>query len=143
MYKYTVGDKIYIQKPLVLGQISQLIECLKGKTIEWSGPLEMYSQLKDRFPRLLAIVLTEEGKSPGGKDLDTIEVEVEFSIDLDTTLKVIEDFFDCNPTASLLKKLAGMSTKILRQMPTGSKKSPSPSQEETSPGETPSSGDTH
>jgi len=141
-FKYDIGDKAYIQKPLVLGQIRQMIECLKGTTIQSFRPLEIFNQLKDRMPMLLAIVLTGEGKSPRDKNLEEMAEEFEFSINIGTAIEVIEDFFDCNPTASVMEKLEGMQIKIMSQISGLSKKSSSSSQEEISPSETESSGDT-
>ena len=121
MFKYEIGEKSYIQKPLVLGQVGQLIDCLKGTTITSFNPVDIFNQLRDQMPRLLSIVLTEEGKSPGDKDLESMAREMEFSIDIDTALKVSEDFFDCNPVASIWKRLNGLSQNIVRTIPAGSK----------------------
>ena len=141
MFKYEIGGKVYIQKPLVLGQIGQLLDCLKGTAITSFNPLDIFNELRDQMPGLLSIVLTEEGKSPGDKDLEKMAGEMEFSIDIDTALGVIEDFFDCNPVASIWKRLNGMPQKIVRRLPVGLKSSSSSSPEETSQSEMKSSGD--
>lgn len=65
MFKYIIDGKTYIQKPLVLGQIRQLIGHLKGLEIKpGSSGVGIVFELGDQLPAALAIVLVEEGKSP-------------------------------------------------------------------------------
>jgi hypothetical protein len=142
MYKYLIGEKIYIQKPLVLGQILQLTGYLEGIKKLSNSPLEIIRSLGDKLPSALAIVLTEEGGSVRGKDLKSLADEISFSIDLETIFKVIEDFFGCNPISLNLEKLTAAMQKISEKAKVGSKNSSSSSQEETSPEEKISSGDT-
>jgi hypothetical protein len=142
-FKYEVGGKKYIQKPLVLAQIKQLIS--RTQDLEIPGEidvLELIGLLGDRIPGALAIVLTEKGAALRDKDLDALALELEYSITHETILQVIEDFFVCNPIASLLSKLSGMATQIQTGIkPTGLTTSAPSSPGETLPNETPSSGD--
>ena len=155
--KYTIGDKEYIQRPLVLGQINQLIAVIKNIIIPNDFNVKaLIGLLGSRLSSAMAIVLLEseavDGKSKKevsqylrNRELPPIADEIEFSIDPETTVQVIEDFFDCNPIASLLERLSGMtgkiSDKIKKEMEkTSSTSSASPSPEETSPKETVSSG---
>lgn len=139
-FKYTIGDKTYIQKPLVLGQIMQLIKIIDGLKIP-SGinTLGLIAALGDRSPLALAIVLTEEGKSPKDKDIEAFSKEIQFDIRPEEAIKVVEDFFDCNQVPSLLKSLSDLVGKITAKI--GSKSSLSSSPEETLPKKTKSSGD--
>lgn len=142
--RYTIGGKTYIQRTLVLGQVKQLKIVLTGLEIpENSTGFDVVEILGDRIPQALAIVLTEEGTTLKGKDLTALAEELEFSIEAQVVFEVIEDFFICNPTVTLLQKLAGMigSLRGLMRKRTGSTSSASPSPEETSPDETVSSGD--
>jgi hypothetical protein len=142
--EYAIGDKAWQQRPLVLGQVKQLLDVLKGLEIpEGVGPTEIIGILGDRLPLALAIVLTEKGKSPRGKDLSAAAGELEFSITPEQILEVIADFFSCNPLSSVLERLAGLMDDLGRTMATtkiGSPKSASSSAPETSPGATESSG---
>jgi hypothetical protein len=49
------------------------------------------------------------------RDLDALAAELEFNIDPGTAMQVIEDFFDCNPIASLFERFAGMTEKFSRK----------------------------
>jgi len=142
---YEIGGKTYIQRALVLGQIKQLKGVLAGVEISEDFTVqEIIETLEDRLYQALAIVLTEAGTALKGKDLPTLAEELEWSIPPETAFEVIEDFFICNPTASLLNKLAGVIGKIrgLMGKGTGSTNSASSSAEETLSNETTSSGDT-
>jgi hypothetical protein len=107
--KYHFGDKTYIQKPLVLGQMRQLSTVLQG--FKLSGNLsvaDIVDFLGAELPKALAVVLTEEGKSPKNKDLTAMAEELEYSISLDDAVKVAEDFFACNQVTSLSEKITKM-----------------------------------
>lgn len=141
---YSIGGKKYEQAPLVFGQWRQLQEVLNGLRVSASmNPVALLSTLGDRVPLLLAVVLTPAGSSPKGKDLPALADELEFSITTDQLFEVLDDFFTCNPVASLREKLAGVIQSIrnklpkLTQLTTSSVASP----EETSHAEIKSSGD--
>jgi len=146
-FQYEIDGKKYFQKPLVLGQIRQLLAILKNIKIQSSGPNQFLLEMGDQVPEFLAIVLIEEGKSPKDKNLKELAAEIEFAIDPDMAIRMIEDFFDCNPTASFLERIGNLgkmiSAKIKQPAPgTGSKSSPSSSAGEILPDGTKSSGDT-
>lgn len=145
IFKYQFSDKTYIQKKLVLGQINQLIHFFRENNITILNEVTVQGvviSLGDKIPHALAIVLTEEGKSPKGKDLKALAEEIEFGISPETTLEVVEHFFDCNHIPSLLEKLTGMMGKITEKISLiGSKTSSVSSPEETLQKEPQSSGD--
>lgn len=143
VYKYQIGDKTYVQKKLVLGQWRQLLDLLKGLSIPQDlGAREIVPVFGDKLSHALAIVLTEEGKHVRNKDMIALASELEFAIEPEMVLQVVEDFFDCNPIPSLLKRMSGIMGKISGKVgATGSKMSASSSPTETSPNGTPSSGD--
>ena len=104
--KYEINGKTYIQKPLVLGQIGQLALCLNGLSIPSDGnPVGMIMKLGDRLNQAIAVVLREEGKPLRDKDIEAMTAEFEDSIDAQTQLSVVKDFFDCNPITFLLETL--------------------------------------
>jgi hypothetical protein len=143
--KYEIGGKTYVQRTLVLGQTRQLLGVVRF--IKLPGDLEIRSLIEalgPHLPGVLAVVLTEEGKSPRDKDLEVLAAELEFSITLEQTAQVIEDFFSCNPLPSLLDKLTQAAGKISAKIgkpKTESNPSASSSQAETSAAGTESSGD--
>jgi len=155
--KYTIGDKEYIQRPLVLGQINQLVAVIKNMVIPNDFNIKaLIGLLGNRLSTAMAIVLLEveavDGKSKKeisqylcDRELPPIADELEFSIDPETTIQVIEDFFGCNPIASLLERLSGLTEKISGKIKTEREKtsstsSASPLPAETSQKETASSG---
>lgn len=110
---YVIGDKEYIQKPLVLGQIKQLLDLLAGVSIPADATaLGMVSAIGDKLPLALAIVLSEKGKSLRGKDIPALADEIEFAISPEQTLEVTDDFFLINPISSVLEKAAAMMEKL-------------------------------
>jgi len=156
MFTYEIGDKKYYQKKLVLGQIAQLMALLKDTKIpslfSLSGGEEKMLSLNYEavaallgynLPRAIAIVLIEDAMPLEDKDLDRLTGDVAFSFDAETTMQVAEDFFACNPIASLLERYIGMMKNLkASMMKTGSLASAPSSPEETSLSATRSSGDT-
>lgn len=112
-YRYDIGGKVYVQKPLVLGQWQQLLPLLSGITFG-ANAASLIAGFGEQIGTMLAVVLTEEGQSPRGKDLAVLAEDITFSIDPDTTFKVVEDFFICNRVPSLLEKLNEM---VVRAVP--------------------------
>lgn len=105
-YTYDIGGKTYTQKALVLGQVKQLTKIVTG--LEFSEDVDILSiieMLGDKLPLAFAIILTEEGKSLKDKDLEACASELEFTVDVNVSIQVIEDFFVCNPTGLVFKKI--------------------------------------
>jgi hypothetical protein len=133
-YRYEIDGKIYIQRALVLGQISQIIEILKGieipSTIDALGVVKL---LENKLPDVLAIVLVEEGTKLKDKDLAELVETLRESMSIETAIEVTENFFDLNRIASVFEKLTGIMTLIRplkTKKQTGSETPSSPSPEE-------------
>jgi len=142
MYEYKIAGKVYIQNPLVLGQVRQLMHLLEGLKIPRGiDTLGLIAILGDKISQAIAIVITLEGTSPKEKDISVFASEIEFELSPDMTIQVIEDFFDCNPIPLILERLGKIAETISKKMQIVSKSSASSSQGETSPKEMPSSGD--
>lgn len=87
----------------------QLLDLLKGVSIpKGASILTIINSLGDRLPNALAIVLIPEEISLKDKDIDKLAKEIKFNISPEITMTVIEDFFDCNPIASLLERFSGL-----------------------------------
>jgi len=113
MFEYEFGGKVYEQKKLVWGQLRQLVKLIKG--IEFRSGMtapEVIAILDDNLLPALAVVLTEKGSSIKDKNVETQAAELEFAIGLDDALKVIEDFFVCNPMDSYLNKINEFAGKV-------------------------------
>jgi hypothetical protein len=143
-YRYQIGDKTFIQRPLVLGQVRQMITLIDGLALPQEfNPAAMINLLGENLFQALAVVLTEDGQPLAGKDLEALGRDLEFSITPDTALEVVADFFGCNPIASLLTRLSGTRTVIDAALgKIGLTTSSAPSPKGTSPVGTPSSGGT-
>lgn len=145
--KYQIGGKTYIQRPLVLGQIKQLMALLRGVVIPAGiTALGIIELLGDRLPEAAAIVLTEEGKSPRNKDMPRLAEETEFALNAEQILEIVEGFFLLNPLSSLLSRLAGMMESLpeVLTMPSARLSSLSSlSAPETSASKTELSGESH
>lgn len=111
---YTIGNKTYIQKPLVFGQLKQLISLLQGLKIPDALDIfQLIDILDNKIHKAVAIVLTEEGTSLRDKDIEKVEKEIEYEIDINTIAKVIEDFFELTPISSLLERIGGLKDAVV------------------------------
>jgi phosphoribosylpyrophosphate synthetase len=104
--EYIIAGKKYIQRPLVIGQLKQLSKLLKDVVISPdAGAAELVEAIGDKLSEAIAIVLIPEGVDIKDKNIEEIVKELEFQVDIETAVKIIEDFFDCNQVSSLLKRL--------------------------------------
>jgi hypothetical protein len=108
--EYVIGDKTYVQKPLVLGQIKQLTKVLKG--IQWPKILdisEIINAVIDVVPEALSIVLIEKGKESiqdlKTRDLKLTQEDFEYAVDTVTLMRVVDHFLSCNPINSLWRMM--------------------------------------
>jgi len=125
-----------------MGQIEQLLDRLKDMKFPiTTDPWQIKEALGEKIWICTAIILVEEKNSPKreNEELKNIAEDIRWSIDPETLIQVIEDFFDCNPIASILKRLAGLMKKISSEI--GFKKQSSSSPEAISQSEIKSSGD--
>jgi len=142
--KYEIGDRIFIQKPLVLGQLAQFIKLMAQvsfpKDIDMEGAVYILTS-KGILSRAVAIVLNEEGKSMKDKDLDSLSAFFDENLDLLTTLGVVENFFGMTRPDLVLAKLEKMPEMMEKMIRIGSKKSSASSPGEISQDQNPSPGD--
>lgn len=113
--EYVVGERTYVQRPLVLGQIRQLINELGSMGIDPTSDkktLVATIVASDKLERVLAIVLTPKGEAVRDKDLAALAKDLEFDLTPEQIMAVVDDFFDCNPTVSILEKLIGIFRKV-------------------------------
>lgn len=139
---YNIGGKVFEQRTLVLGQWKELGTILREIAIPIDiTPVSLVRSLGNNLFAVMAVILTEEGKSPQGKDLASLAVEIEWGISPSTAIEVIAHFFELNPIPSLLHNLEDLAEKIREKlMEIGLTNSASSSAAETSPVETGSSG---
>lgn len=142
-FRYEIAGKVYVQRPIVLGQLKQLMGIMRGtilpKELNATGVIAV---LGEKLSEAVAVVVCEEGTSLKDKDVLRLAGELEFNIEPELALKVIEDFFICNPVSSLLERLTGVMEKVnLSMAKTPSTGSSASLPKETSQSKTPSSGD--
>jgi len=146
MKEYDINGRAFVQRPLVLGQIQQLLRVLDGIALPEQLTLaSLLDALGGRLYSAIAIAITEKGCSPRDKDLEGLAAELEWSVPLETAMEIVDDFFVLNPASSLLGRagsLIGGLNRMMRTLADGSTRRSSSSPGATSPGATPSSGDT-
>jgi len=141
MKTYKIGGITYQQRPLVIGQVKQLLTVLEGLTIPSDiDMMGLVATLGDRLPDALAVILTPDGMSPKDKDLKKLSEELAFSLEIEQAMEVVEDFFVLNPISSLFGRLNQAIEKIQAQFLMSSTTSSASSQAETSQNEIPSNG---
>ncbi|HNU76589.1 MAG TPA: hypothetical protein PKL88_02650 [bacterium] len=126
-YLYKIGEKEYRMKPLVMGQVRQLLSLLKGVEMPESVTVvSLITTLGDKLPEAVAILLIEPDKTLKNKNLKSLTEEIEFELTPTLTMEIIEDFFDCTPIFSILEEMGTRVEKIVTKMkPIGSTESPS------------------
>ena len=140
--EYAVNDKLYIQKPLVLGQIGQVTELVRDIEIPESiNSHDLITLLGNKLPAAVAILLTPVGTKMKDKDTPALTEEFQEYMDIETAMEVMDHFLSLNPIASVIEKLTGMMTAVKTAM-IGSKEPSSCSPEGTLQNVTGSSGDT-
>jgi hypothetical protein len=128
-HKYTLNGKTYVQRALVLGQIRQLAAVLNSLIFPPDlSALQILVVIGDQLPAAAACVLRDEnGSIPwirtemiGNNPVISCDperfsahvLEIADVLTAEAAVKVIEDFFGCNPIASLWEKLSGIEQKL-------------------------------
>lgn len=145
--EYAIGGKTYIQRPLVIGQVKQMAGILGGLQIPRNGSVsELIDILGAKLMPAVAVVLTENAKSPRDKDIEALAAELEFTMTPEDLVRVIDDFFVLNPISSLLERIGALTengTEAVRTLTDGLTTWLLTSRRVTSPDGTPSNGAIH
>ena len=145
-FEYEIGGRKFVQKALVLGQVKLLISTIRGVALPRDAtPASLVIALGDKVADVLAIVLSEEGIPLKNKKLRDVQDLIEENLSIEQSIGMVEDFFDCNPIASISEAMIGLAKKVEQVMTAKVSKEPStesvsPLVEETLPSETISSG---
>jgi len=104
-------------KPLVLGQVNQLLALLKDVNLPQDGSIPMViGALGDKLSLAIAIALHDPEVSLQNKDIKQLAKDLEFEMSPELTLEIVEDFFDCTPISSLLTKVTNTVKKVTEKM---------------------------
>jgi hypothetical protein len=145
MKEYTIDGKTYIQKPLVGGQTQQIVRLMKGIAFPEDLRIDtLIDVLGDQLYAVIAVVITEKGCFPKDKDIASLAADLKWTIEIETIIGIIDDFFALNPTSLILKKLGEMIAILKQKMKTlepGLTRQSLSSPAETLQSGTPSSGD--
>lgn len=120
-FEYTLGSRVYVQKPLVLGQLEQVAKALSDLPLNLFNldALKQDTQgeaLKGTLGKLfvdgvlvqaMACVLIPKGKSVRDRNLKEIEEDIRDECDLVTGMRIITDFFECNAPSNLTSMWKG------------------------------------
>ena len=119
-YEYNMGDKTFVMKPLVLGQVKLLSNLLKDRFPEDMSMsdmtvLDIIGKVQDILPEVFAIILIEKGSVSDlnprllkNRNLTEQAEEFESILDLNIALEVCNDFFECTPLISAFQTLIGL-----------------------------------
>lgn len=116
IYTYVIGNKNYTLKPLVMGQLQQLIAIVKDVQLGDGSVTSLMMNLGDRLPEAIAIILHEPDVPLKNKDVKTLASELAFEMSPDQTLQIVEDFFECTPISSLIEKIRGTVEKVAEKL---------------------------
>lgn len=144
--KYCIGDSIYVQKPIVLGQLKRLLSVLDGISLSGVTPLATLQSVGEKLPSALAILLMADGVGvrEAMEGVEERADRIEWHASPEVCLEVVEDFFAFNPVSSVSERLGAMLEKFAAQAVMNtetSKPSCSSSAGATCPKETGSSGE--
>ena len=122
-FEYQIGERVYIQKPLVLGQIKLITSLLKNvdlpKTVD---VVEIVGAVQGVINEALSIVLIEESMVKAKPEELSEYFSANQLIDRgkyfewyagsDVLVKVVNDFLSCNPVASVLSLVRMLVTSL-------------------------------
>ena len=107
--RYEINGKTYIQRPMVLGQVKQLVDAMQGVVIPpGAGVADIAGILGDRLANCAAAVLQPEGVQHKDKDIKAMSAEFSEHLDLEQADKIIDDFFALTPARAFTRLMAKM-----------------------------------
>jgi len=116
-YEYVIGGKVYTMKPLVLGQVNQLINLIKDVNLPSEPTIaNLMLALGDKLPEAVAIILHVPEVSLKQKNIKELSEEISFEMSPELTLEIVEDFFDCIPLSLLLAKITETIKRVTEKM---------------------------
>jgi hypothetical protein len=116
---YRIGGRVYEQRPLVLAQFGQLCGVLQGASLPTSAAdVGGLLAMGDQLVLALAVVLRPKRPwpisllyTPQRKNLSKLATHLALHIDAATVQEVAQDFFTCNPVASISRQIQQVTGK--------------------------------
>lgn len=106
VFEYTIGDSVYTQKKMTLGQVKQLNR-LFG-TVELPSnftAITMFTSFSGKLSEFMGIVLCKKGSMLKDKVYQDLVDKLDEDADLDVGFEVVQDFFVCNPIATYFDQM--------------------------------------
>jgi hypothetical protein len=110
--KYEIGGKIFIQRPLLVGQLVPLVTRTDGVIINSLDAKSVVSTLGDKLNSVLAVIMIPEGVDVKSRDLDEIERHLDNYLEVSTATEIVGFFFDSTPPSLLLSLIKIMMGKM-------------------------------
>jgi len=115
--KYTIGDIVYFQRPLLVGQIIPLLDALKGLTFESLDIMEIIYTLGPRLNSVISVVLIPEGVNAKEKKLAEMTEHFDNYLDVMTAIQIVSDFFAFSPPSLILKEIHHLTNQWIAELP--------------------------
>lgn len=96
---YKIGDKEFIQAKCSLKVLRSLLVLISDIDLSNKTAMGLIVSLSDKMPKLLSLVLK------CNSEVKNLEEYLNENIDLETTIKIIEDFLVLNPISGVVQKL--------------------------------------
>jgi hypothetical protein len=124
--RYQIGGRVYLQRPLVLLQIEQLVEIINPAMFADLGEptaTGIVRVLGSKIAAITAIVLIPQGVEVDERDMADMTAHLRKHLDIAMAGRIVDDFLSCNPISSVFDRLSGFLTTgapIATAMATGS-----------------------
>jgi hypothetical protein len=94
---YDIAGRRFVQRPLVLGQVQQLLALLKGTDLPaGASSVSVMMAAGEKTSELLAVVLTEAGTSAKDKDLEETAAHLRDNLPAALAAEMVTDFLSLN-----------------------------------------------
>ncbi|MCX7982146.1 MAG: hypothetical protein N2572_04455 [Syntrophales bacterium] len=115
--RYEINGKIYVQEKLSVGQASEILSLIRNSLIFCECTTRnVIIAIAENLPRIVAVILREEEVPLEKKNVDKLEREFSMHMDMDTAIKVMADFFECNNVKDILKGFMTVLDKFHAQL---------------------------
>jgi hypothetical protein len=106
VFEYEIGNTIYIQKKMTLGQVKMLNKLFGSVEVPSDfTAITLFTAFSGKLSEFMGIVLCKKGTLLKEKVYQSFVEELEDSADLDVGFKVVQDFFVCNPIATYFEQM--------------------------------------
>lgn len=114
VFEYEIGNTIYTQKKMTLGQVKLLNKLFGSVEIPADfTAITLFTAFSGKLSEFMGIVLCKKGTLLKEKVYTSILEEMDDFADLDVGFKVVQDFFVCNPITSYFDQMMVAFQKLI------------------------------